>query len=124
MAKLYLAQIALAEKDPGRARALWQEFLDAEPKGTIAATARVNLWKLDRGEGKAEAVANELKALLESTDKPLPGDVLLYQLALSYQALGRPADAAGAYRRLMDEHPQSPYFAEAQREAGPAPKES
>lgn len=124
VAKLYLAQIALAEKDSARARAFWQAFLDAEPRGTLAATARVNVWKLDRGEGKAEAVANELKAILDSTDKPLPDDVLLYQLALSYEALGRTGDAAATYRRLIDEHPQSPYFAEAQREAGPAPKES
>ena len=120
IAKLYLAQIALAEKDTARAHGLWQEFLKSEPEGTLAATARVNLWKLDRTDGKAEAVVAEIQALLAAAEKPLPDDVLLYQLALSYEALGRATDAAGAYRRIVDEHPNSPYLAEAQRGAGPA----
>ncbi|MGE0640463.1 MAG: tol-pal system YbgF family protein [Thermoanaerobaculia bacterium] len=124
IAKLYLAQIAMAENQTDQARSLWQKFLEAEPTGSLAATARVNLWKIDRAAGRSEEVAKEISALLDAADKPLPGDVLLYQLAVTYQALGRNGDAAAAFRRLVDEHPQSPYFAEAQRSAGPAPKES
>jgi hypothetical protein len=124
IAKLYLAQIALQENDAARARALWTEFLEAEAKGPMAAAARVNLWKLDRGEGKAQAVADEIQKILAADDRPLPDDVLLYQLALAYEALGKSDEEAAAYRRIVDEHPQSPYFATAQREAGPAPKES
>lgn len=124
VAKLYLAQIALAENDSERARGLWREFLDSEPTGPLAATARVNLYRLDRDQGKSQAVADELAKMLEQADRPLPNDVILYQLALTYESLGRRDDAAAAYRRIVEEHPQSPYFATAQQEAGSAPKGS
>jgi len=122
VAKLYLAQIALAENDKERARQLWRAFLDAEPSGALSASARVNLYKLDREQGRAAEVAEELKKMLDQADKPLPADLILYELARSYDALGKGDDAKATYRRIVDEYPQSPYVAEAQREAGPAPK--
>lgn len=121
IAKLYLAQIALDGGDEARARALWSEFLEAEKSGALAGAARVNLWKLDRAAGKAEAVAAEIASLLAANDRPLPDDVLLFELARSQKAAGKSADAVATWRRIVDEHPQSPYFGEAQREAGPAP---
>ncbi len=121
VAKLYLAQIAIADGDEAKARDLWKKFLDEEKTGPMAGAARVNLWKLDRAEGKGQAVADEITALLAANDKPLPDDVLLFELALAQTAAGKRADATATYRRIVDEHPQSPYFAEAQREAGPAP---
>lgn len=120
VAKLYLAQIALAENDKARAAQLWKAFLDAEPQGALSAAARVNLYKLDREQGRGAELADELKKLLEQDAKPLPVDVILYQLALTYDALGKTDDARATYRRIVDEFPQSPYIADAQREAGPA----
>ncbi|MEO8195577.1 MAG: tetratricopeptide repeat protein [Thermoanaerobaculia bacterium] len=120
VAKLYLAQIAVAENDKERAKQLWKAFLDAEPEGSLAAAARVNLYKLDREEGRGAALADELKKMLEQDAKPLPADVILYQLALTYDALGKGDDARATWRRIVDEYPQSPYMADAQREAGPA----
>lgn len=121
VAKLYLAQLAVDDNDLARARALWSDYLDDEKTGPMAAAARVNLWKLDRNEGKSQAVADEIRGMLGASDRPLPEDVLLYQLALCHAALGQKDEAAAAYRRIVDEHPQSPYFSVAQREAGPAP---
>ncbi len=122
VAKLYLARLALDQNDADRARKLWTSFLDAEPTGPLAANARVNLYRLDRDQGKSAEVEAELAKMLEEADRPLPADVILYQLALTYESLGRPADAAAAYRRIVEEHPQSPYFATAQQEAGTTPK--
>ncbi len=59
--------------------------------------------------------------MLAQDVKPLPADVILYQLALTYDALGKGDDARATWRRIVDEYPQSPYIADAQREAGPAP---
>lgn len=118
--KLYLAQIAVAENDKERAKQLWKAFLDAEPAGALAAAARVNLYKLDREQGRGAELAEALKKMLEQDDKPLPSDVILYQLALTYDALGKTDDARATWRRIVDEYPQSPYIADAQREAGPA----
>ncbi len=122
VAKLYLAQIAIAENDTEKAKQLWRAFLDAEPSGALAATARVNLYKLDREQGRGAELIGELQKMSEQADKPLPADVILYQLALTYEALGKSDDAKASWRRLVDEYPQSPYNADAQREAGPAPK--
>jgi TolA-binding protein len=122
VAKFYLAQVALLENDKERAKQLWKAFLDAEPDGALSAAARVNLYKLDREQGRAAEVAEELKKMLEESDKPLPADVILFQLALSYEALGKGEDAKATYQRIVDEYPQSPYVADAQREAGSAPQ--
>lgn len=122
VAKLYLAQIAIAENDTEKAKQLWRAFLDAEPSGALAATARVNLYKLDREQGRGAELISELQKMIEQADKPLPADVILYQLALTYEALGKSDDAKASWRRIVDEYPQSPYTADAQREAGPAPK--
>ncbi len=121
VAKLYLAQIAIAENDKEKAKQLWRAFLDAEPEGSLAAAARINLYKLDREQGRGAELAEELKKMLEQDTKPLPSDVILYQLALTYEALGKSDDARTTYRRIVDEYPQSPYIADAQREAGQAP---
>ncbi|MBP9144559.1 MAG: tetratricopeptide repeat protein [Thermoanaerobaculia bacterium] len=121
VAKLYLAQIAVAENDKEKAKQLWQAFLDAEPAGALQATARVNLYKLEREQGRGAQLAEELKKMLEQADKPLPTDVILFELGLTYEALGQGDDARAAYRRIVDEYPQSPYIADAQREAGTAP---
>ena len=122
VAKLYLAQIAIAENDSEKAKQLWRAFLDAEPSGALSATARVNLYKLDREQGRGTELIGELQKMIELADKPLPADVILYQLALTYEALGKSDDAKASWRRIVDEYPQSPYTADAQREAGPAPK--
>ncbi|MEO7793684.1 MAG: tetratricopeptide repeat protein [Thermoanaerobaculia bacterium] len=121
VAKLYLAQIAIAENDKERAKQLWKSFLDAEPSGALSAAARINLYKLDREEGRGSELAGELTKMLERSDKPLPSDVILFQLALTYDALGKADDAKATYRRIVDEYPQSPYITDAQREAGQAP---
>ena len=121
VAKLYLAQIAVAEGDKEKAIQLWKTFLDAEPAGALSATARVNLYKVDREQGRSAELAEELKKMVEQADKPLPTDVILFELALAYEALGKGDEAKAAYRRIVEEYPQSPYIADAQREAGTAP---
>lgn len=124
VAKLYLAQIAVVENDKERAKQLWKAFLDAEPEGSLAATTRVNLFKLDREQGRGAELAEELQKMLAADAKPLPADVILFELARTYQAIGKPEEARTTYRRIVDEYPQSPYIADAQREAGTATKGS
>ena len=40
------------------------------------------------------------------------------QLAYAYQAAGKSADARQAFKRIVDEFPQSPYAADAKRVMG------
>lgn len=109
IAGLFLADIALAESNPGRARELWADFLDEHDGHVLAGETRLNLIALDRSQGKAQAVATELEGLLEDPEPPLPLDVLLYELAVTQEQLGKTAEATQAYQRIVDEYPRSSY---------------
>jgi hypothetical protein len=123
VATIYLGAMAQEAGDAAGARALWQEFLDDHDDHMLAAGVRVSLIELDRAEGKSQEVAARLRGELESEDKPLPEDVLLYELARTLEQLAKPAEAREIYQRLGDEYPDSPYAGQAQtklRELGPA----
>lgn len=116
VARLYLGRIALAEGQVERARELWQRVLDSEPEALLASEVHVNLVKLDLQEGRAEEAAARLEAMLERSEKPIPEDVLLFQLAAVREQLGRTDEAISAYQRIIDEFPRSPYSAPAQQQ--------
>lgn len=118
LAGLYLAQISLAEGDRAGARKLWQDFVDAHGDTMPAAGARLSLFALDRADGKAAEVETEVRRLLESPEKELPDDVLLYQLAVTLDAEKKGDEARQTWQRIVDEHPESPYVMEARRHIG------
>jgi tetratricopeptide (TPR) repeat protein len=115
VAGLYLAQIAASEGKLDQARKLWTDFVDQHKDSAPAAEARLNLYDLDRRQGKAEEVVGHLRPLLDDSSSPLPKDVVLYQLGLTYDKLQRKQEAIGAYQQIVDEFPQSPYRQEAQQ---------
>lgn len=114
-ARLWLADAALAAGDRAGARTHWQSYLDDAPAGALAAAAQRSLWALDRAEGKGEAALQAIQRDLERGGRKLPADLLLWELATTQQALGRAAEAAAAYRRIGEEHPNSPFADEARR---------
>ena len=115
VAGLYLAQIAVAEGKLDQAQKLWSEFVDSHKDTAPAAEARLNLYDLKRKQGQAEELVGQLRPLLDDSSSPLPKDVVLYQLGLTYDTLQRKQEAIGAYQRILDEFPQSPYRQEAQQ---------
>jgi len=117
VAKLYLAESARSAGDRATARRLWEKYLEQDSASAVAASVRVNLFQLDREEGRAGELAESLKKMLEDPARPLPADLLLYQLALTQEKLGQEGDARAAYRRIVDEHPQSPYLQVAQQKS-------
>jgi len=74
----------------------------------------VSLLGLDRSAGKGQQVVDKLRADLEKEDKPLPEDVLLFELGTTLEQLGRRDEARTAYQRIADEYPDSPFAAKAQ----------
>lgn len=56
--------------------------------------------------------------LAASTDEDLPKDAILMELAKAYEAKGDMEGAKKVYTQLIDEHPTSPYTAEARAELG------
>ena len=115
VADIYLAQIAMAEGQPDRARELWTEFLEEHEGHLLASQTRVNLLRLDRGQGKAQQVADELAAMLDDPEPPLPQDIVLSELAATQEQLGKKQEAIQSYERLATEFPQSPYSRDAQQ---------
>ncbi|HEX6904339.1 MAG TPA: tetratricopeptide repeat protein [Thermoanaerobaculia bacterium] len=115
VAGLYLAQIAADEGRLDDARKGWQEFVDDHGDHLLAIEARLNLINLDRKQGKAEKVADELRRMLDGNDKTLPQDLVLFELGATLEQLNRKQEAAQTYQRILDEFPQSPYGSEAQQ---------
>jgi len=113
IAGVYLAQIAMTEKKPEDVCKLWSAFVDVHPDSMLAGEARINLIHLDRGNGaskeKLEELAQRLKAMQGQSKPPLPEDVILNELGATYEQLGRKDDATQAYKRILDEFPQSAY---------------
>jgi TolA-binding protein len=115
VASLYLAEIDAATGKPAAARKLWSDFVGKHGDHVLAAQARIDLMELDRGQGKGQQVAQQLRQMLDQSDSPLPQDVILYQLAVTLEQLNRDQEAAKTYQRLVDEFPQSPYRQSAQQ---------
>lgn len=117
IADLYLGRMALAEGDGEAARSHWQKFIDESGDHLLAAEAQLNLIRLDRQEGRDEEVLQNLREMLDAPEPLLPKDVVLFELAVTYEDLGRESDALSAFERLAQEYPTSQYAGEAQQRA-------
>lgn len=115
IARAYLGRIALDEGDTERARELWSQVLEDEPDDLLAAQVRLNLLKLDLQQDRAEEAVTRLEAMLAEVEKPMPEDLILFELASVKERLGRTDEALSAYQRILDEFPRSPYVTLAQQ---------
>jgi tetratricopeptide (TPR) repeat protein len=77
------------------------------------------------GKADTQARAGQLddaiatwKSLASSTDEDLPKDAILMELGKAYQASGNQEEARKAFTQIVDEHPTSPYTAEARAALG------
>lgn len=115
IAELYRAEMALEEGDKAKARQIWEAFLRDHQGHALAISVRLNLIELDRAEGRGQEVADFLQKELDGQKKSLPEDLVLYQLALTQESLGKKDDARRLYQRLLDEYPTSAYTGDARR---------
>ena len=115
MADLYLADIALEEGDTAAAREKWEAFLKNQSGHILATSVRLNLIRLRRETGEAEQVAEELQAQLDRSDKSLPEDAVLFELAKTLETLEREDEAQDHYQRILDEFPQSAFASQARQ---------
>jgi TolA-binding protein len=118
VASLYLADLDAAAGKVAAARQLWSDFAKKHGDHVLAVQARIDLLELERGQGKGQQVAQQLREMLDRSDAPLPQDVTLYQLAMTLEQLNRDQEAIQTYQRLVDEYPQSPYRQTAQQKLG------
>jgi tetratricopeptide (TPR) repeat protein len=66
--------------------------------------------------GQHDAAIATYKELAERKDGDLPTDAILMQLARTYAAAGKKAEAQKTFTKIVDEHPDSPYASEAREE--------
>jgi len=66
--------------------------------------------------GQSDAAITTWKELAARKDANLPQDAILMQLARAYQAKGNTAEAKKTFTDIVDNHPDSPYVAEARKE--------
>ncbi len=122
LASVYLGQIAAAEGDTATARALWTEYLESNGDDhALAISLQMNLYSLDRAEGRGEQLAAELRGAVATETSDLPKDVLLFELAATLDQLGDEEGARETYQRIVDEHPDSGYAIRARQQLGPDP---
>lgn len=116
VADLYEARLALDAGDKAKAREIWESFLRSHKDHALGVTVQLNLLALDRAEGKAQEVADQLQQQLDGTAKSLPEDVLLFELAKTRKELGETQDAQDLFQRILDDYPTSAYAGEARKE--------
>jgi tetratricopeptide (TPR) repeat protein len=68
--------------------------------------------------GQADAAIATWQSLAASNDEDLPMDAILAELAKAYRAKGQADEARKTLSQLVEEHPTSPYAAEARAELG------
>jgi tetratricopeptide (TPR) repeat protein len=78
--------------------------------------ARLGKAEAQARAGQHDAAIATYKELAESKDSDLPTDAILMELGRAYAAAGKKDEAQKTFTRLVDEHPTSPYAAEARQQ--------
>ena len=120
LASVYLGQIAAAEGDTAKARELWTSYLEAAGRDhAMAIGVQLNLYSLDRAEGRGEELAATLRGAVATESSPLPKDALLFELAATLAQLGDEEGARETFQRIVNEFPDSGYAIRARQQLGP-----
>ena len=119
VARAYLAKLDLDAGDTESARRIWAELVEGGSRDALNAQLLLNLVTLERRQDAARA-EERLLAMVDDPDSLLPQASVLYQLALTQEALGKTEESRSTYRRIVDEYPTSPEARSAAEKAGPA----
>jgi len=90
----------------------------AESDSIYGRMARLGKADTQMQAGQIDAAIVTWKELSSSTDENLPRDAILMELGRAYAAKGDQEEARKAFTQIVDEHPTSPYTAEARAELG------
>lgn len=116
MARLYLARIAADRGDLAGARKQLESLARKRSGEPVVRMAMLDLVRLRVASGEGEQVVADLEAMAAGKDPRLPADLALRELARLWERAGKPEQAGKALRRLVDEHSDSPFAAEARQQ--------
>lgn len=94
----------------------YQEVIARAGSSVYAQMAKLGMADAEAAAGKWDAAIATYRELAASPGGDLPVDGILMQLGHVYDAAGKTSDARQAFKRIVDEFPQSPYAADAKRE--------
>ncbi len=109
---------ARVEKPPAAAETFARAARDG--RAEIAAAAEIDAARLAVSQGKTTEAIERLKRAIDAPASTVPKDALLFALAQVYEGSGATSDARATYQRIVNDYPNSPYRADARRQAEPA----
>jgi predicted negative regulator of RcsB-dependent stress response len=78
--------------------------------------ARLGQAETQARAGQVDAAIATWKSLAEQSDSTLPVDAILFELGRAYAAKGDNAEARKVLNQIVEQHPNSPYLADARTE--------
>jgi TolA-binding protein len=99
----------------GEAVQRYQEVIAKAGTSVYGQMAKLGIADTEVASGKFDHAIATYREFAASTAGDLPTDGILMQLGYAYQAAGKSADARQAFKRIVDEFPQSPLAADAKR---------
>jgi len=111
-----LSRMELGEYDTAE-KSLSEIAAQRDRDALEASLARLALADLHRRRGQLDKAIEDYRRLIDDSSFVLPRDHVLLELASTLEAAKHPAEAGAAYRRIVEEFPESVYAAEARRRA-------
>jgi predicted negative regulator of RcsB-dependent stress response len=104
-----MGKLSEAEKE-------FQEVVRRDGAGLYGRMARLGIAEVQLRTSRFDTAIQTLQELSRRSDTDLPVDGILMQLGDAYRRAGRLPEAVGAYTRIIEEFPTSPYVADARTE--------
>lgn len=114
----YAAALAALGRHAESLQAFDDVIARADGDSVYGRMARLGKADTQMQAGQIDAAIATWKELSSSTDENLPKDAILMELGRVYAAKGNQEEARKTFTQIVDEHPTSPYTAEARAELG------
>ena len=101
---------------PRSQRQAFKELISRGGSSIYASTARMGQVSALVGQNKYDDAIKLLTDLSADRDGALPIDGILVELARTYMKAGKPQEARAAFKRVVDEFPQSMYAGDARQQ--------
>ncbi|MGE0450779.1 MAG: tol-pal system YbgF family protein [Vicinamibacterales bacterium] len=106
----------LALGQPKEAEAAFQQVMERGGNGHYGRMARLGLAEAQAQNGEYDAAIATFQELSQQKDGPLPVDGVLLRLGRIYLDAGKRGEAEQAFKRIVDEYPDSLFAPDAKRE--------
>ncbi|OFW17410.1 MAG: hypothetical protein A3H29_04285 [Acidobacteria bacterium RIFCSPLOWO2_02_FULL_67_21] len=114
----YASSLATLGKHDEAIQAFDEVVRRAGAESLYGRMARLGKADTQRRAGQLDAAITTWKELASASDSQLPKDAILMELAKTYQSAGKTEEARKTFNQIVDEHPASPYSAEARAALG------